>query len=71
MSHLVYSIIDLPAAYIDPNVGGWLFQLIFPVIVAIGGFGMVLRRRIVALRHRLFGGTKGDKPLPNDKHPPK
>lgn len=23
-------------AYIDPNTGGWLFQLLFPVLVAIG-----------------------------------
>ncbi|HTL69016.1 MAG TPA: hypothetical protein VL200_15230 [Lacunisphaera sp.] len=47
--------IGIHCAYLDPNVGGWLFQLIFPVLVAIGGFGMVLRRRILGLWSRFFG----------------
>ena len=25
------------ATYIDPNTGGWLFQLLLPVLIAIGG----------------------------------
>ena len=32
-------------AYLDPNAGGWLFQLIFPVMIAIAGFWAALRRR--------------------------
>lgn len=71
MPHLVYSLIDLPVAYIDPNAGGWLFQLLFPVSIAIGGFGMVLRRRIMALWHRLFGAVKRQEPLADETLSPK
>ena len=41
-------------AYIDPNIGGWLFQLLFPVLVAIGGAWVVLRQRIRAFWAQLF-----------------
>jgi hypothetical protein len=41
--------------YIDPNAGGWLFQMIFPIFVAIGGAFMVLRRKVGAFFKRLFG----------------
>jgi len=41
-------------AYIDPNIGGWLFQLLFPVLVAIGGAWVVLRQRIRAFWVQLF-----------------
>jgi hypothetical protein len=41
--------------YIDPNAGGWLFQMLFPVFVAIGGAWLVLRRKVGALFKRLFG----------------
>ncbi len=47
--------------YIDPNAGGWLFQLLFPVFVAISGAFLVLRRKTVALFRRMFG--------PKDKKP--
>jgi hypothetical protein len=40
--------------YIDPNAGGWLFQMLFPVFVAIGGAWLVLRRKVGALFRRLF-----------------
>ena len=48
--------------YIDPNAGGWLFQLMFPVFVAIGGAWLVLRRKVGAFWKRLFGdrGKKTD-----------
>jgi hypothetical protein len=36
-------------AYIDPNIGGWLFQLLFPVFVAIGGAWLVLKSRLVGI----------------------
>lgn len=48
-------------SYIDPNAGGWLFQLIFPVFVAIGGAFLVMRRKAGELFRRLFGSKK-DKP---------
>jgi hypothetical protein len=54
----------LPAdcyAYIDPNMGGWLFQMLFPVLVAIGGAWIVLRQRISDIWNRLFRHTKVNK----------
>jgi hypothetical protein len=50
-----------PFAYIDPNAGGWLFQLIFPVFVAIGGAFLVLRKKAGVFWNRLFG-RKSKKP---------
>lgn len=35
-------------AYIDPNVGGWLYQLLFPLLIAIAGAWAVLRHKISA-----------------------
>jgi hypothetical protein len=52
MNHLLTSTC---IAYIDPNAGGWLFQLLFPVFVAIGGAWMVFRKKLSAIRKRLFG----------------
>jgi hypothetical protein len=52
-------------AYIDPNAGGWLFQMLFPVFVAIGGVWMVLRKKLSALRNRLTG-RKGNPPTRED-----
>lgn len=45
-------------AYMDPNAGGWLFQLVFPVMVAIGGVWLVLREKAGALWKRVFGQRK-------------
>ena len=42
-------------AYIDPNAGGWLFQLLFPVFIAIAGAWLTLRTKVHALCKRLFG----------------
>lgn len=42
-------------AYIDPNTGGFLFQLLFPLAVAIGGAWMLLRKKFATLRKRLSG----------------
>jgi hypothetical protein len=33
-------------AYIDPNVGGWLYQLLFPLLIAIAGAWAALRHKI-------------------------
>ena len=42
-------------AYIDPNSGGWLFQMLFPIFVAVGGAFLVLRSKAAALWKRFFG----------------
>ncbi|MGM9516488.1 hypothetical protein ACS5PK_19730 [Roseateles sp. DB2] len=41
-------------AYIDPNAGGLLFQLLAPVIAAIVGVWMVARRWLVDTVRRLL-----------------
>jgi hypothetical protein len=33
-------------AYLDPNAGGLLYQLLFPVLIAIAGAWAVLRHKI-------------------------
>lgn len=45
-------------AYIDPNAGGWLFQMLFPVFIAIGGIWTAFRQRISMLFSRLLGMAK-------------
>jgi hypothetical protein len=53
-------------AYIDPNAGGWLYQLLFPLLVGIGALWAGLRLRIRAWWHRLRHGKapapRGDEP---------
>jgi hypothetical protein len=45
----------LPAwAYIDPNAGGMLFQLLAPLFAAIVGGWLFLRRWIASLVRRLW-----------------
>jgi hypothetical protein len=34
-------------AYIDPNVGGWLYQLLFPLLIALAGAWAALRHKIM------------------------
>lgn len=40
-------------AYIDPNSAGWLYQLIFPLLIAIGTAFAALRRMIARAWSRL------------------
>ncbi len=40
-------------AYVDPNSAGWLYQLIFPLLIAIGSAFAVLRRVIARAWSRL------------------
>jgi len=42
-------------AYIDPNTGGWLYQLLFPVLVAIGAAWAGLRYKLREWWDRLRG----------------
>jgi hypothetical protein len=48
------AVFQIMLSYIDPNAGGWLFQLMFPVVVAIGGMWMVVRKRLGRFCSRLF-----------------
>jgi hypothetical protein len=50
---LVFSTRDC-LAYVDPNLGGWLSQLLFPVLVALGGVWIVVRNRVRSLWRRVF-----------------
>ena len=43
-------------AYVDPNAGGWLFQLLFPALVAIGAAWAGLRTRIALWWSRWSAG---------------
>jgi len=40
-------------AYVDPNSAGWLYQLIFPLLIAIGTTFAALRRVIARAWSRL------------------
>ena len=56
-SRLLLCIVALAAAspahaYIDQNVGGWLYQLLFPLLIAIAGAWAVLREKISELVSR-------------------
>jgi hypothetical protein len=33
-------------AYLDPYIGSWLYQLLFPLLVAIAGAWAVLRHKV-------------------------
>jgi len=33
-------------AYLDPNLGGWLYQMLLPLVIAIAGAWAVLRHKI-------------------------
>lgn len=40
-------------AYIDPNAAGWLFQLLFPLLIFIGGLWTGFRQQICVWWNRL------------------
>ena len=46
-------------AYIDPNAGGWLFQLLFPLLIAIAGAWAVLRQKIAQFFSRIIARLRG------------
>lgn len=37
---------DYAYGYIDPNVGGWLYQLLFPLLIALAGLWAGFRLKI-------------------------
>jgi hypothetical protein len=47
-------------AYIDPNVGGWLFQMLLPLLIAIAAAWTFVHQRIRAFFSRFF--RRRDKP---------
>lgn len=54
-------------AYIDPNTGGYIFQLLFPIISAIGAVVIFFRnglKRMIDIFLRRVGVTKN---IPKDK----
>lgn len=46
-------------AYIDPNVGGWLYQLLFPLLIALAGAWAALRHKISRLFSALARRLRG------------
>ena len=50
---------DPAYAYIDPNMGGWLYQLLFPLLIAIAGawaaFRMKISQFLAALAKKIRG----------------
>jgi hypothetical protein len=57
-------------AYIDPNAGGLLYQILFPVIVAIGAAWAGLRHKIVEWWSRWRGRAPLQADEESDTHPP-
>lgn len=61
---LISLLVAAPAyayAYVDPNTGGWLYQILFPLLVAIAGAWAVLRQKLRELCRRLLGKDSGKK----------
>lgn len=46
---------DAACAYIDPNTGGYIFQLLFPIISAAAGLYLFFKKQIVSLLTKLSG----------------
>lgn len=51
-------------AYLDPNAGGLLYQILFPLIVAVGAAWAGLRHRVGYWWARLCGRVRGQEPDP-------
>lgn len=61
----VFAALPSPAwAYVDPNAGGLLYQILFPLIVAIGAAWAGLRYRIGSWWARLRGRPPAAEPTP-------
>lgn len=48
-------------AYVDPNSAGWLYQLIFPLLIAIGTAFAALRRIIAQAWSRVVAAVRGER----------
>ncbi len=49
-----FSIISESHAYMDPNTGGILFQLFFPILIAIFGSVSIFQKNVVNFWKRLI-----------------
>jgi hypothetical protein len=63
---LVLAPVGAAHAYVDPNAAGPLFQLLFPLLVAISSLIVGLRHRVAQLWRRLLG-THDRTSLPVEK----
>ena len=45
-------------AYVDPNIGGYLYQILFPIITAIMGVYFFFKEKLVSVLFRLFKREK-------------
>lgn len=62
---LVLLILPFPAyAYVDPNAGGILFQILFPVLVAIAAVWAVFKEKL-----RTLLGRRAKDPEATDEKP--
>ncbi|HEB64750.1 MAG TPA: hypothetical protein ENJ02_04320 [Chloroflexi bacterium] len=72
--HVFSALFSTRLAYIDPNTGGMLFQLLAVLFAAISGAVLVFSRQIKSAFARLkraFRERKGqDTPRPEDKPSP-
>lgn len=50
----VVSLAEPSYAYVDPNVGGVLYQIFFPVLMALLAVWVFLRNRLLALIKRIL-----------------
>lgn len=41
-------------AYVDPNAGGWLYQLILPLLIVLGALATLIKRFFLVLWNKLF-----------------
>jgi hypothetical protein len=53
-------------AYVDPNIGGWLFQLLFPLFAAVLAIWAFIRNRIASAWRSLVAGFR-DRLIRNDR----
>jgi hypothetical protein len=54
-------------AYIDPNIGGYIYQILFPIVTAVMAGFIFLRDRIATILRLVF--PRKSKPEHQDKAP--
>jgi hypothetical protein len=68
LSGLISLMLAEPAyAYIDPNMGGLLFQILAPILLAIAAAWSLLKNKLTAFIRWLRRLWFGDKPDKTDK----
>ena len=68
LSGLISIMLAEPAyAYIDPNMGGLLFQILAPILLAIAAAWSLLKTKLTAFIRWLGRLWFGDKPDKTDK----